>query len=114
MLTPGHLGTDGAIEVVYRMVREHPDKYFKTDQFNNEANYQAHYHGTAPEIWEQTDGTITMLVATMGTTGTLMGLSRRLKEYQSGHSNRWEWNRSWGIKFRAQEFERSVLPGNFR
>ena len=48
MLTPGHLGTDGAIEEVYRLVREHPDRYFMTDQFNNEANYQAHYHGTAP------------------------------------------------------------------
>lgn len=81
LLTPGHLGTDGAIEVVYRMAREQSDKYFNTDQFNNEANYQAHYHGTAPEIWEQTNGEITMLVATMGTTGTLMGLSRRLKEY---------------------------------
>ncbi|MDX9786730.1 MAG: cysteine synthase [Desulfobacterales bacterium] len=81
LLTPGHLGTDGAIEEVYRMAREHPDQYFVTDQFNNEANYKAHYYGTAPEIWAQTEGTITMLVATMGTTGTLMGLSRRLKEY---------------------------------
>jgi cysteinyl-tRNA synthetase len=81
LLTPGHLGTDGAIEVVYRMAREQPDTYFNTDQFNNEANYEAHYYSTAPEIWEQTDGKITMLVATMGTTGTLMGLSRRLKEY---------------------------------
>lgn len=81
LLTPGHLGTDGAIEEVYRMARENPDRYFMTDQFNNEANYEAHYCGTAPEIWAQTDGKITMLVATMGTTGTLMGLSRRLKEY---------------------------------
>lgn len=81
LLTPGHLGTDGAIEEAYRLAREHPEKYFMTDQYNNEANYQAHYEGTAPEIWDQTDGKITMLVATMGTTGTLMGLSRRLKEY---------------------------------
>ncbi|MBW2367255.1 MAG: cysteine synthase, partial [Deltaproteobacteria bacterium] len=81
LLTPGHLGTDGAIEEVYRLAREYPDQYFMTDQFNNEANYQAHYFGTAPEVWEQTGGKITTLVATMGTTGTLMGMSRRLKEY---------------------------------
>jgi cysteinyl-tRNA synthetase len=81
LLTPGHLGTDGAIEEVYRLARENPDRYFMTDQFNNEANWQAHYQGTATEIWEQTEGRITTLVATLGTSGTLMGVSRRLKEY---------------------------------
>ncbi len=81
LLTPGHLGTDGAIEEVYRLVLENPGVYFMADQFNNPANWQAHYHGTGPEIWEQTHGDVTMLVATMGTTGTLMGLSRRLKEF---------------------------------
>ncbi len=81
LLTPGHLGTDGAIEEVYRRVREHPDRYVAVDQFNNEANWKAHYHGTAEEIWRQTGGAVTVLVATMGTTGTLMGVSRRLKEY---------------------------------
>ncbi|BBO78930.1 hypothetical protein DSCW_63470 [Desulfosarcina widdelii] len=81
LLTPGHLGTDGAIEEVYRLARENPDTYFMTDQYNNPANWQAHYHGTAVEIWEQTDGALTHLVATMGTSGTLMGLSRRLKEF---------------------------------
>ena len=81
LLTPGHMGTDGAIEAVYRLAREEPDRYFMADQYNNDANWQAHYRGTAPEIWEQTDGEITTLVATMGTTGTLMGMSRRLKEY---------------------------------
>ncbi len=81
LLTPGHLGTDGAIEEVYRLVREHPDDYFMADQYNSEANWQAHYHGTGPEIWRQTDGKVTCVVATMGTTGTLMGLSRRLKEF---------------------------------
>jgi cysteinyl-tRNA synthetase len=80
LLTPGHLGTDGAIEEVYRLVRENPDRYFMTDQYNNPANWQAHYLGTGPEIWEQTGGNITMLVATIGTSGTLMGLSRKLKE----------------------------------
>ncbi|MGB6010307.1 MAG: cysteine--tRNA ligase [Desulfobacterales bacterium] len=81
LLTPGHLGTDGAIEEVYRLARENPDTYFMADQFNNPANWQAHYHGTAPEIWEQTDGKISMVVATLGTSGTLMGLTRRMKEY---------------------------------
>jgi cysteinyl-tRNA synthetase len=80
LLTPGHLGTDGAIEEVYRLSREDPDKYFMTDQFNNEANWKAHYHGTAEEIWDQTQGGLTAVVATLGTAGTLMGLSRRLKE----------------------------------
>jgi len=81
LLTPGHLGTDGAIEEVYRLARENPDTYFMTDQYNNPANWEAHYYGTAVEIWEQTDGALTHLVATMGTSGTLMGLSRRLKEF---------------------------------
>lgn len=81
LLTPGHLGTDGAIEEVYRLSRENPDHYFVTDQFNNEANWQAHYYGTGPEIWQQTEGKLSTLVATLGTSGTLMGLSRRLKEY---------------------------------
>lgn len=81
LLTPGHLGTDGAIEEVYRLARENPASYFITDQFNNEANWQAHYFGTAEEIWKQTRGKVSMVVATMGTTGTLMGISRKLKEY---------------------------------
>lgn len=81
LLTPGHLGTDGAIEEVYRLARENPDTYFMTDQYNNPANWKAHYNGTAVEMWEQTGGTLTHLVATMGTSGTLMGLSRRLKEF---------------------------------
>jgi cysteinyl-tRNA synthetase len=81
LLTPGNLGTDGAIEEVYRLARENPDAYFMTDQYNNPANWKAHYNGTAVEMWEQTGGTMTHLVATMGTSGTLMGLSRRLKEF---------------------------------
>jgi cysteinyl-tRNA synthetase len=81
LLTPGHLGTDGAIEEVYRLARENPGRYYVVDQFNNPANWKSHYCGTAEEIWRQTEGRITALVATMGTTGTLMGASRRLKEY---------------------------------
>jgi len=84
LLTPGHLGTDGAIEEVYRLLRENPGRFVAVDQFNNEANWKAHYEGTAEEIWRQTAGTVTTLVAAMGTTGTLMGVSRRLKEYNPG------------------------------
>jgi cysteinyl-tRNA synthetase len=83
LLTPGHLGTDGAIEEVYRLLRENPARYVAVDQFNNEANWKAHYYGTAEEIWRQTAGAVTVLVAAMGTTGTLMGVSRRLKEYNA-------------------------------
>ncbi len=80
VFTPSHLGTDGAIEFVYNMIREEPEKYWLADQFNNEANWRAHYLGTALEIWEQTKGNLNAVVATMGTTGTLMGLSRRFNE----------------------------------
>ena len=78
--TPANQGTDGAIEVAYKMLRENPDKYFGTDQFNNEDNIAAHYYGTAQEIWDQTDGAVTAVVSCLGTTGTAMGISRRLKE----------------------------------
>ncbi|MEJ2108758.1 MAG: cysteine--tRNA ligase [Acidobacteriota bacterium] len=78
--TPARLGTDGAIEAVYRLQRREPGKYFIPDQYNNPANPLSHYNGTAMEVWEQTGGRITHLVATMGTSGTLMGMSRRLKE----------------------------------
>ena len=81
LLTPGHLGTDGAIEEVYRLVRENPDTYYMTDQFNNPANWQAHYNGTAVEIWEQTAGQLSSVVATLGTSGTLMGVARKMKEF---------------------------------
>ena len=81
LLTPGHLGTDGAIEEVYSLALENPETYFMVDQFNNQANWQAHYFTTAEEIWKQTAGTVSMVVATLGTSGTLMGIARRLKEY---------------------------------
>jgi cysteinyl-tRNA synthetase len=80
LLTPGHLGTDGAIEEVYRLVRENPGKYFMTDQFNNPQNWRAHYDTTGPEIWSQTNGEVSSLIASMGTSGTVMGISRYLKE----------------------------------
>ncbi|WP_018123824.1 cysteine synthase [Desulfovibrio oxyclinae] len=79
-LTPGHLATDGAIELAYRMAREEPDKYVLLDQYNNPACVEAHYNGTGLEIWEQTGGEVTHAVATLGTTGTAMGMARRLHE----------------------------------
>ncbi len=79
--TPANLGTDGAIEVVYDMLRENPEKYFVPDQFNNEDNVMAHYYGTAEEIWRQTEGEVTMVVTSLGTSGTAMGISKKLKEY---------------------------------
>ncbi|MCG6880182.1 MAG: cysteine--tRNA ligase [Deltaproteobacteria bacterium] len=78
--TPAHLGTDGAIEHAYNLARENPERFWLADQFNNEANWMAHYEGTAMEIWEQTEGRLDVIVAAMGTTGTLMGISRRFKE----------------------------------
>lgn len=81
LLTPGKRSTDGAIEQAYAMAREHPDKYFLTDQFNNEANWMTHVKTTGPEIWEQTEGTVTDVVATLGTTGTAMGLCRYFAEH---------------------------------
>jgi len=80
LLTPGDLGTDGAIERAYDLADQHPNRYLLVDQYNNPANPLAHYNGTAPEIWEQTEGRITHFVGTLGTTGTVMGCSRRLKE----------------------------------
>ncbi|GAB7023190.1 cysteine synthase [Salidesulfovibrio brasiliensis] len=79
-LTPGHLATDGAIELAYRMAREEPDKYVLLDQYNNPACIDAHYHGTGLEIWEQTGGAVTHAVATLGTSGTAMGMAKRLHE----------------------------------
>jgi cysteinyl-tRNA synthetase len=81
IFTPANLHTDGAIEAAYALMREHPEKYFGTDQFNNPDNVDAHYLGTGEEIWRQTEGTVTMVVATLGTSGTAMGIARRLKEY---------------------------------
>ncbi len=80
LLTPGHLGTDGAIEEAYRLARENPERFFMVDQFNNEANWKSHYHGTAEEIWQQSDAAVTTFIACLGTSGTLMGVSRKLKQ----------------------------------
>jgi cysteine synthase B len=73
-------GSDGAIRLVRAMYDENPDAFFMPDQYNNDANWLAHYDGTGAEIWEQTRGTVTHFVAALGTSGTFMGVTRRLKE----------------------------------
>jgi S-sulfo-L-cysteine synthase (O-acetyl-L-serine-dependent) len=72
-------GSDGAIRLCKQVYAADPDRYFYPDQYNNPANWKAHYDGTAVEILEQTGGLITHFVASMGTSGTFMGTSRRLK-----------------------------------
>lgn len=76
-------GSDGAIREAHRMVEADPEKYCMPDQYNNELNVQAHYETTGVEIWEQTQGTVTHFLATIGTSGTVMGTSKRLKECNS-------------------------------
>ena len=78
-LTPGHLGTDGAICRARQLVKDNPGKYFMPDQFYNQANYLAHYERTALEIWEQTEGRIDCFVSALGTSGTIMGVARFLR-----------------------------------
>src|SRR4029077_8858243 len=80
VMTPGDEGTDGAIRRVLELAAADPKKYFYPDQYSNPANWQAHYRGTANEIWEQTDGRITHFVAGLGTSGTFVGTARRLRE----------------------------------
>jgi cysteine synthase B len=79
ILTPAEEGTDGSIRVAKRMVEESPDKYFMPYQFANTANYLAHFERTAIEIWQQTEGRIDYLVCAIGTSGTIMGVSRFLR-----------------------------------
>ena len=80
VITPGDLATDGAIRRVHEIVAADPEKYFYPDQYSNPANWQAHYRTTANEIWEQTAGRVTHFVAGLGTSGTFVGTTRRLKE----------------------------------
>ncbi|MBI5504865.1 MAG: cysteine synthase family protein [Deltaproteobacteria bacterium] len=73
-------GSDGALLLCREILAQDPERYFKPDQYDNEANPEAHYLTTGPEIWEQTGGRVTHLVATVGTSGTVMGTGRFLKE----------------------------------
>ena len=76
-------GSDGAIRKARALAAEEPEKYFYADQYGNDANWRAHYLGTANEIWRQTDGQVTHFVAGLGTSGTFVGVTRRLKELNS-------------------------------
>ena len=75
--------SDGAFREARRLAAENPGLYFYPDQYNNPANWKAHYNSTAPEIWRQTEGRITHFVAGMGTSGTFTGTARRLKEFSA-------------------------------
>jgi S-sulfo-L-cysteine synthase (O-acetyl-L-serine-dependent) len=74
-------GTDGAQKIARELAEKHPDKYFYPDQYNNDANWKAHYSTTALEIWKQTNGRVTHFAAGLGTSGTFVGTTRRLREF---------------------------------
>lgn len=80
ILTDPLEGSDGALREAQRLVEDHPAKYFYANQYNNDANWHAHYETTGPEIWRQTHGQVTHFVAGIGTSGTLMGTGRYLKD----------------------------------
>jgi S-sulfo-L-cysteine synthase (O-acetyl-L-serine-dependent) len=81
IISPSNEGTDGAIRLAHNIMAEQPDLYFMPNQFDNPANVKAHYETTGREIIDQTQGKVTHFVAGMGTTGTLMGVGKRLKEF---------------------------------
>jgi len=74
-------GTDGAQTIAREMAEREPQKYFYPDQYNNDANWRAHYDGTGGEIWEQTEGRVTHFLSGLGTCGTFVGVARRLKGF---------------------------------
>jgi cysteine synthase B len=80
ILTDAMEGSDGAMYVAHQIAQDDPDRYFYANQYDNPANWQAHYQTTGPEIWSQTGGRISHLVAGMGTSGTITGTTRYLKE----------------------------------
>jgi S-sulfo-L-cysteine synthase (O-acetyl-L-serine-dependent) len=84
VLTDPQEATDGAIREARRLYAEDPHRYFYADQYNNDANWRAHYETTGPEILEQTGGRLTHFVAGLGTSGTFMGVGRRLREHNPG------------------------------
>jgi cysteine synthase B len=81
VLTNPMEGTDGAIREARRIKESDPERYFYADQYNNDANWRAHYDTTGPEILRQTDGRVTHFVAGLGTSGTFVGVGRRLREF---------------------------------
>ena len=80
ILTDAELGTDGAIIKVRELLEQYPNKYFNPNQYSNVYNKLAHYATTAEEIWEQTEGRVTHFVSSIGTSGTIMGIGKKLKE----------------------------------
>jgi cysteine synthase B len=74
-------GSDGAIRKAREVIAEHPENYFYANQYGNDNNWLAHYRTTAPEIWSQTNGTVTHFISALGTSGTFMGTTRRLREF---------------------------------
>ena len=84
VITPAEEGTDGAIRRAWQLSEENPEKYYMPDQFSNHANIQAHFETTGPEIYNELGGNIDCFVAGMGTTGTLMGVGKYLKERNPG------------------------------
>jgi len=74
-------GSDGAQQIARELATREPEKYFYPDQYNNDANWRAHYEGTGREIWEQTNGRVTHFISGLGTCGTFVGVTRRLKEF---------------------------------
>ena len=84
LLTPSEEGTDGAIRKAHQILSEEPDKYYMPNQFENDNNSLAHYETTGPEIYAQTRGRVDAFVAGMGTTGTLIGTGRYLREKRPG------------------------------
>ena len=80
VLSPGCEATDGAIRLAHKILAEDPDTYYMPNQYSNPNNVLAHYETTGPEIWEQTEGKVTHVVAGVGTSGTVMGLSRYFRE----------------------------------
>ncbi len=116
VLTPAKRSTDGAIEQAYAMAREHPDRYFLTDQFNNDANWRAHYLHTGPEIWEQTAGEVTDVVATLGTSGTVMGLcnyfSKHHPEVQVAAMEPFYGHKIQGLKNMKESYKPGIFDKN--
>ena len=80
VLTDPLEGTDGAMRIAHEMAETEPEKYYYANQYDNPANWQAHYQTTGPEVWDQTSGEITHFVAGLGTSGTITGTTRYLKE----------------------------------
>ncbi|EDP75283.1 cysteine synthase B [Hydrogenivirga sp. 128-5-R1-1] len=107
-------GTDGAIIYVRELVEKNPDRYVYLDQYNNPANWRAHFYSTGIEVWNQTEGRVTHFVAGIGTGGTIMGTGRRLKVYDQniqviGVQPAYPFHGIEGLK----HIESSIKPGIF-